>query len=324
METSRRSPALLPVTEIAQARAAATEPAALRARVRLLEEVIENFPGGIALFDSDLRMTLCNGKFARMVDYPAHFFQDEPPGIEDIFRFNAARGEYGPGDIEDLVQRRMDRVRLREAHCYDRERPDGTTMEIRGAPLPGGGFVSTYLDVTEQRKAQAQMAHMAHHDALTGLPNRALFEDRLATALALARRGGVVALHYLDLDEFKPVNDRLGHQAGDDLLGQAARRLGQSLRESDTLARIGGDEFAIVQTGIERAEDAFALAGRLCALMERPFRLHDEDVRIGVSIGVALAPDHGLKPEGLVAAADAALYRSKRAGRHCWKAYEPS
>lgn len=323
MTTPQEAPVPAHFAEIALAGVAATCPDALRERVRLLEEVVEHFPGGLALFDSDLRMVLSNAKLARMLDYPDQFLVGPPPCLEDIFRFNAERGEYGPGDIDDIVQRRMDRVRLREAHCYDRERPDGTTMEIRGEPLPGGGFVTTYLDVTEQRRTQAQMAHMAHHDALTGLPNRALFEDRLATALALARRGGFMALHYLDLDAFKPVNDRLGHQAGDDLLGQVARRLSQSLRESDTLARIGGDEFAIVQTGIGRAEDAFSLAGRLCSLMERPFRLLAEEVQIGVSIGVALAPDHGLQPEGLVAAADAALYSCKRAGRRCWRVYQP-
>lgn len=323
MATPQKSPAPIPDTGIAVAKLAAAAPSSLRERIRLLEEVVENFPGGLALFDSELRMILCNGKLARMLDYPERFLTGPPPGLEDIFRFNAERGEYGAGDIDDLVARRMDRVHRREAHCYDRERPDGTTMEIRGAPLPGGGFVTTYVDVTEQRRAQAQMAHMAHHDALTGLPNRALFEDRLSTALALARRGGFMALHYLDLDRFKPVNDRLGHQAGDELLGQVARRLSHSLRENDTLARLGGDEFAIVQTGIERPEDAFALAARLCDLMERPFRLLDEEVRIGVSIGIALAPDHAVKPEGLVAAADAALYSSKRAGRRCWKVHEP-
>ena len=124
-----------------------------------------------------------------------------------------SRGEYGPGDVEEQVARRMRLVRERKAHVYERTRPNGTIVEMRGMPLGGGGFVTTYLDVTEQRRTQALVAHMAHHDTLTDLPNRALFADRLQTAIALAKRSGLVALHCLNIDKFKPVNDSFGHEA---------------------------------------------------------------------------------------------------------------
>ena len=171
--------------------------------------------------------------------------------MEALFRFNAARGEYGPGDLEEQVSRRVELVSQRKAHVYERTRPNGTVLEIRGVPIAGGGFVTTYFDVTEQRRSQATIAHMALHDPLTDLPNRMLFTDRLQTAIALAKRTGLFAVHYLDVDNFKPVNDNFGHQAGDELLIGVAKLLSRTVRENDTVARLGGDEFAIVQTGIQ-------------------------------------------------------------------------
>src|SRR5262245_2818237 len=179
----------------------------LRERVRLLEAVIENFPGGISLFDRNLRMLLCNEQQKRLLDYPDDLFSEGFPTLETLYRFNAGRGEYGPGDVEEHVARRVALAREGKAHVFERTRPNGTVLEIRGMPLQGGGFVTTYLDVTEQRRRQAMIAHLAHHDTLTNLPNRVLFADRLKTAIALAKRMGVVALHYLDIDKFKSVND---------------------------------------------------------------------------------------------------------------------
>lgn len=290
----------------------------LRERARLLEAVIENFPGGISLFDEDLQLVLCNERQKQMLDYPPELFAGGPPSMEKLFRFNASRGEYGPGDVEEQVERRMALARERKAHHYERTRPNGTVLEIRGAPIEGGGFVTTYLDVTEDRRNQALIAHMAHHDTLTDLPNRALFADRLQTAVAMAKRAGVVAVHFLDIDCFKPVNDRLGHKAGDDLLIAIAARLKRSVRENDTVARIGGDEFAIVQTGIREQADAAVLARRIVNEIGRPYEVAGESVRIGASIGVALAPTDGITTDELLRKADAALYRSKSGGRGCF------
>ena len=134
-------------------------------------------------------------------------------------------------------------------HVLERERPDGTVLDVRGVPLEDGGFVTTYMDITERRRSEAKIAHMALHDALTGLANRVLLNERLEQALARVKRGDMVAVHLLDLDHFKNVNDTLGHPAGDKLLKDAADRLRALVRETDTIARMGGDEFAILQVG---------------------------------------------------------------------------
>ena len=287
----------------------------LQERVRLLEAVIENFPGGISLFDDHLQMVLCNQRQREMLDYPDDLFSNGYPTMEALFRFNAARGEYGPGDVEMHVRRRMQLARKKEAHVYDRERPNGAIVEVRGMPLEGGGFVTTYLDVTEQRRNQRLIAHMAHHDPLTDLPNRMLFNDRLQTAIAMVKREGMMAVHYIDIDHFKPVNDRHGHQTGDELLVAIADRLRGSVREHDTVARLGGDEFAVIQTGIHKPKDAETLASRVITNLTRPFDLSAAEVRIGASIGIALAPMHGVSSDELLLNADAALYISKEEGR---------
>jgi diguanylate cyclase (GGDEF)-like protein len=290
----------------------------LRERVRLLEAVMENFPGGISLFDADLQLVICNERQKQMLEYPDDLFASGPPSLEKIFRFNACRGEYGPGDTEEQVARRMALVRERKPHHYERTRPNGTVMEIRGSPIEGGGFVTIYLDVTDDRRNQALIAHMAHHDTLTDLPNRALFSDRLQTAVSLAKRSGLIAVHYLDIDEFKPVNDQLGHKAGDDLLVAIAGRLKRSVRENDTVARLGGDEFAIVQTGIREENDAAVLARRVVREIGNPYEIAGRTVNVGVSVGVALAPTDGVTTDELLRKADAALYRSKSGGRGCF------
>ena len=291
----------------------------LKERIRLLEAVIENFPGGISLFDNDLHMVLCNEQQKRMLEYPDELMAKGYPSLEELFRFNAMRGEYGPGDIEMHVKRKLELVRRREPHCYDRTRPNGTIVEVRGVPLEGGGFVTTYLDVTEQRRNQQLVAHMAQHDPLTDLPNRILFHDRLKTALAQVKRGGMMAVHDLDLDNFKPVNDNLGHQAGDELLVGIASRMRQSVREHDTIARLGGDEFAVVQTAIRKPQDAATLASRLLNALAKPMKIAGREVQVSLSIGIAIAPDDGLTSDDLLIKADSALYHSKSRGKGCFK-----
>jgi diguanylate cyclase (GGDEF)-like protein len=293
---------------------ASAEIGRLEARIATLEAAIENFPGGISLFDGELRLVLCNRGQRELLELPDALLAAGPT-MEEMFRFNAARGEYGPGDVEDLVAERLELVERRVPHRYDRTRPNGRILEVRGLPLPDGGFVTTYLDVTDQRRDQAAVAHMAHHDVLTGLPNRLLFADRLKSAIAHVRRGGMMALHYVDLDGFKPVNDRLGHAAGDELLILAARRLQASVRDSDTVALLGGDEFAVIQTLIRDPSDAERVGARLVETMAQPFRIGTGEVRIGASVGVALAMGCGVEAEALIESADRALYRAKGLGR---------
>ena len=166
--------------------------------------------------------------------------------------------------------------------------------------------------------------HLAHHDALTGLPNRRLFEDRLIQALAVAARARRrLALLYLDLDGFKEINDSLGHRAGDELLRVVAERLATSVRGGDTIARLGGDEFAVIQIELRTATDAAILAERLMAAAAKPIRVGQQDLVIGASVGIALYPDDGGTADELRANADVALYSAKAAGRARMAYYRP-
>lgn len=281
--------------------------------VKLLEAVVDNFPGGISLFDRNHRLVLCNHQQLHLLDYPDSLFAQGAPTLEQIFRLNAQRGEYGSSDpVEDQVRERMALVMERRTHVYERTRPNGTVVQVRGVPLDGGGFVTTYLDVTEQRRSQSQIAYMAHHDALTGLPNRILFRDRLEQAIARARRGKKLAVHYIDLDRFKPINDSLGHAAGDQLLVLVAARMRAAIREMDTVARLGGDEFAIIQVEIEHRSDAEFLARRVIEAVSEPCEIFDQPVTVGATVGIAISADQADQCDALLQKADVALYDCKR------------
>ena len=176
--------------------------------------------------------------------------------------------------------------------------------------------------LAELSHLKEQLRYQAYHDPLTDLPNRILFNDRLKNAVAHAKRGGLMAVHYLDLDRFKPINDNHGHQAGDALLISVAQRMLGTVRENDTVARLGGDEFAIVQTGIHCRDDAVVLANRILANFTSPFDLAGSCVHVGVSIGIAIAPEDGATSDDLLVKADDALYRSKSGGRNRFSFYE--
>ena len=195
---------------------------------------------------------------------------------------------------------------------------DGRCIAVTAQPMPGGGTVATHQDITEQLRSEAKIVHMAKHDTLTGLPNRALLNERLEQALTLARRGDLIACQLLDLDYFKTVNDTLGHPVGDKLLCQVADRLRALVREGDTIARMGGDEFAILQTTLNQPGDATNLARRVIDELSRPYDIDGQQVVIGTSVGIAIGPDNGLNSAELMRNADLALYRAKSDGRNTY------
>jgi diguanylate cyclase (GGDEF)-like protein len=199
----------------------------------------------------------------------------------------------------------------------------GVILASRHQLLPYGGWVSVFEDVTDLQRAEARITHMALHDALTGLPNRVLFRQKLEEALAAARRGNLCAVLCLDLDYFKAVNDTLGHPVGDALLRAVTERLSAQLRETDTVARLGGDEFAIIQTPFDHVSDATALAERLVELISAPYAIEGHQVVVGVSIGMAVPPVDGDDPDTLLKNADLALYRAKELGRGRYCFFEP-
>jgi diguanylate cyclase (GGDEF)-like protein len=182
--------------------------------------------------------------------------------------------------------------------------------------------VCIFSDITEKKLAEERIKYMAQHDALTDLPNRILYEDRLRQALAMARREKIcLALLYLDLDHFKEVNDSLGHAAGDTLLKLAAQRMLDCLRETDTVARMGGDEFAVLLPGIRTRDNALIAAEKIRRKLEMPFEIDGERVEVSSSIGCAIYPDDGQDGASLTLIADQAMYMAKQSGRNrvCFK-----
>jgi len=220
---------------------------------------------------------------------------DETPGAESAI--TAFRGLHADGSV------------------FDGE------LACSGFDLPGGaGAVVTVNDVTEPRRALGMLSHLAFRDALTELPNRALFFDRLRQVLVDARRhGGGFAVLVADLDAFKQVNERFGQKMGDALLQVAAKRLRAASREADTVARIGGDEFSVVLSRTARAEDAAMVAERIVRAFNAPVVVGGNACQVGISIGIALYPANGADVDSLVAGADGAMYTAKRAGGKCFR-----
>ncbi|WP_323001525.1 putative bifunctional diguanylate cyclase/phosphodiesterase [Denitromonas sp.] len=200
-------------------------------------------------------------------------------------------------------------------------------IELFLAPVRSDtGSVSHYVgvlnDVTARKDAEAQLAFLAHYDTLTGLPNRSLFDDRLAQALARAERGEGFALCFVDLDRFKLINDSLGHGAGDAVLVEVARRMAAVCRSADTLARLAGDEFVILIEGAGCTERAAAIASRVLAALAPPVSAQGRDIDVAASLGIALCPDDGADADTLLRNADAAMYAAKAAGRNTWRFYD--
>ncbi|WP_207191789.1 EAL domain-containing protein [Paracraurococcus ruber] len=287
-----------------------------------LRAAVEGISQGIVKFDPAGRVVLANRRAAEILCLPPAALAARPR-LVDLIAAQHRRGEFGeehPDFDRMLTIAPEEWTDISRLHVYERTRADGTVIEVRTHPLPDGGAVRTYTDVTERRAAEERARHFALHDPLTGLPNRLLLAQRLDAA---TRQGQPCAVLFLDLDRFKPVNDLFGHQTGDMLLRAVASRLRPELRPGDMLARLGGDEFAVMLPEAGEAA-ATALADRIVALVSAPFEIEGLVHGIGVSLGIALHPRHGLSGTQLLRAADAAMYRAKRAGKGTWVVYEDS
>ncbi len=282
----------------------------------VMKTIIDNFPGAISLFDGDLRMAACNEQFRTLLDLPAHLFDKPEVYFEDFIRFNAQRGEYGPGDVDQLTAARLETARNFQAHHIERARPDGKWLEVTGTPIPSGGFVTSYIDITERKKVEERIRVLALQDALTGLPNRLSLNEQLEQALQRAQgTGHRFAVLFMDLDGFKKVNDSCGHDVGDALLVWVARRLRELVRESDVVARLGGDEFVVLLHDITGEDMVAAVADKMVRTLGAPCVLDSHTVQVGASIGIAVYPGHGDSRESLLKAADQAMYAVKTHGK---------
>lgn len=432
-----------------------------------LEGVFQNYPGAVVYFDENHKVAGWNRNFEVLLDVAPEYLENRP-SLEDYVRMNAQRGEYGPGDVEELTRKRLEAILGNNIHNYERSRPNGTMVDIRGTILPGGGLLSTFLDITDRKQiehrliekervareksdeletvlanmnqgvsvfdrngqlllwndnyvwlferrlkdlrqgvqledlilaegtcgetredvdrhvselrrklaagetvrslfhlrsgriistvhaplpdggwvgthedvtereaAANQVLHAARHDTLTGLANRTYLNEQLDDLVAHVgappqeTSSGMCAgvLMLIDLDRFKPVNDALGHNAGDQLLKEVAERLRQCVRDGDVVARMGGDEFAVVLSSVSGmrwpSDLSETIARRILEAMEQPFIIDGSGVRIGASIGIAPVL-RGAGISDLMRKADAALYAVKNDGRNNFRIYRSS
>ena len=290
----------------------------------LLEATLHNIGQGICLFDQDLNLMVWNERYIELLNLPRDLVKEGTP-LSDILRFNGERGEYGDVSIQALISDRVAIARRREPYRMERTRPNGRVIQVDHNPMPGGGYVATYTDITERKQTEARMRHLAVHDVLTSLPNRTLFLDRLRQALLSARRfqRGVTVL-FVDLDRFKDINDHFGHDVGDLMIQEMGQRLSRIIRDSDTAARLGGDEFAIIQTDVQNIEDTIVLAQRIIDELCQPFDCRGIRLHSTASVGITLFPEDGENPEQLVKNADMAMYAAKAEGRNNYRFFLPS
>ena len=293
------------------------ENAALRSELDLLRDALERMPHGMCAFDGNDRLVLANAHYRKIWSLPEDLVRpgatfreimDATPGRETAA--SRERGAPPPGSVG---------TRQREWQL-----DDGRIIEVVVSRRADGSCVALHEDVTERRRTQERISFLARHDLLTGLPNRTVLREELDRALAAARRGETLALLCLDLDRFKPVNDTYGHAVGDELLRQVAARLRECVREVDVVARMGGDEFAVVQRRGSQPYGSTRLAQRIIDVLTKPFDVEGHVVHIGTSVGIALAPDDGRDPETLQRNADLALYRAKNDGRGTFGYFEPA
>jgi diguanylate cyclase (GGDEF)-like protein len=286
-----------------------------------LDTAINNMTQGLLLYDSDTRIVVRNQRYLEMYNLPPEVVK---PGLRfrDLIAYRKAMGSF-KGDVDEYCAGVLRNVAQNKATHSIIETRDGRSIEVVNQPLKNGGWVVTQEDITERRRAEKQIAHLAHYDALTDLPNRVLFREHLERELGRIKRGEQLAMLYIDIDEFKSINDSLGHPVGDELLKAVASRLRSCIRETDFVARLGGDEFAVVQTGIGQPDDVMDLVKRIYEAIREPYECLGHRVATDASIGIALAPHDGIDLDQLLKSADLAMYGAKADGRRTYRFFEP-
>jgi len=295
----------------------------LRIRNLQFDTAINNMSQGLCFFDAAHRLIVCNDRYIEMYDLPP---DRVGPGtsLTEIVDMRFEAGSFPAMSRDEYLHWRKNVAVSAKPTESIVELRNGRTFKIRHRPMPDFGWVATHEDITEQRRSEVKIEYMAHHDSLTELANRVLLNERLEYALDRTDPEQMVAVHHLDLDQFKAVNDTFGHPAGDKLLKIVADRLRGLVRETDTIARMGGDEFVIVQSAIADPADATSLAQRVIRLMSEPYDLDGQQAVIGASIGIAVGPGDGSSADKLLRNADLALYRAKGDGRGTFRFFEPA
>jgi diguanylate cyclase (GGDEF)-like protein len=287
----------------------------LRREHEKLDAALGNMEQALAMFDAAGQLLVCNARYRELFA-----LDDVQPGMAhaDLAATIATRitpdGEQmgWASPCHGAAQRKT--LELSFA--------DGRTVSASFSPLRSGGWIEVYADITEQKEAAERIRYLAGHDALTGLPNRRVFNEAIARECERVRRGASAAVLCLDLDHFKGVNDTLGHPIGDQLLKEVAERVRRTLRTIDTVARLGGDEFAIIQCDLQQPDNASRLARRIIEAVSKPYVIDGHHIVIGTSVGIAISPGDGADADHLIRNADMALYRAKADGRGTFRFFE--
>jgi diguanylate cyclase (GGDEF)-like protein/PAS domain S-box-containing protein len=295
----------------------------LRKQNVLFDAALNNMAHGLVMVDAQQRLIVCNRRFLDLFGLSSG---DAGVGLplQNLFaRIEEASKVYPADMVAGLRRWQLDRATAGSQGHLVTEAHDGRALSVNQQPMDGGGFVAIYEDVTERQQTERRIWNMAHFDALTRLPNRVLFRAKLDEALGSRGEDQGIAVLYLDLDKFKDVNDTLGHPVGDALLEAVAMRLRICLRETDTVARLSGDEFAILIQA-HRVEDRVrSLSDRVIAELSAPYDLSGQPVSIGVSIGAAIAGAEDVDPDTLLKNADLALYQAKEENRGTYRLFTP-
>ncbi|KJC49109.1 diguanylate cyclase [Bradyrhizobium sp. LTSP885] len=285
-----------------------------------LDTAINNMTQGLLLFDASSRLVICNQRYIDMFGISPEVAK---PGchLRDLILHRQATGSF-VGDVDEYCARftNRDGDNVQDTTVTT---PDGRNIRLIYKRSPDGGWATTLEDVTEGRRVQARIEHLAHYDVLTNLPNRTLFQ-RHAEGLLLESAARAFAIHYIDIDEFKRINDTLGHLIGDEFLRGVAEKLRQSIGPNDFIARLGGDEFAIVQHDINSDDDVSDLVARIYQSLRAPFDCCGHRLSSDASIGIAVAPRHGSDLFDLLKSADLAMYAAKAAGRRTYRFFDPA
>ncbi len=291
-----------------------------RANVRI-DAALHNMSQGLCMFDGNGRLVICNERYISMYGLSPDIIK---PGctLREMLEHRCERGTF-MGDPAEYDLKIRTAAHAGHKMNVTVELQDGRVIEVVNQPMTGGGWVATHEEITERKRAEAKIAHLAHHDALTGLPNRAAFNERFAATLEQAKKAeGQFALVCVDLDRFKYVNDLFGHAVGDAFLCQVTKRLQKASRDA-FLARVGGDEFSLIVTGDDVAETTARVAERITTALGDSIELEGRKLTANASVGIAIYPSDATDGEKLICNADAALYRAKSEGPGSYRFFEP-
>jgi diguanylate cyclase (GGDEF)-like protein len=287
-----------------------------------LDTALNNMSHGLCMFDAERRIVIANARLPEVLRIDPEAVR---PGarVQRLLRESVRAGIFSIADLSRIsvdVKRCLSKNIHAPVFVQSR---DSRTLALTFRSMDNGGSVVLVDDVTEQKNAEARIEYLARYDALTGLPNRSFFRDEINRIIKHMSREGSCAILFVDLDEFKQINDTLGHSTGDTLLRKVAERLRAIVRATDIIARLGGDEFVILQLPLSSPEDASNLARRIVGELSRPYEVDGSELVIGASIGIALSPKDGTQADVLLKSADLALYRAKSDGRSGWRFFEP-